>query len=88
MKTNLPALLCAILIVVCLCTSCAPIGDTDKEYGFFHGILHGIIFIFALIGRLFGAQVGLFAEHNTGVMYWLGFIMGLAGWGGGMVLRR
>jgi hypothetical protein len=64
-------------------SSCAPAGDTDKEYGFFSGILHGIVFFFALIGKLFGADVGLYAENNTGFFYWLGFIIGIGVLGGG-----
>lgn len=47
-------------------TSCAPAGYSTNEYGFFSGILHGFVFIFALIGKLLSFDVGLYAEHNTG----------------------
>ncbi len=63
--------------------SCAPAGHTAASYGFFSGILHGFLFVFALIGKLFGVHCGIYAEHNTGFFYWLGFIIGLGGLGGG-----
>lgn len=40
-------------------------------------------FVFALIGKLFGVHCGIYAEHNTGFFYWLGFIIGIGGLGGG-----
>ena len=69
--------------------SCAPVNYSSHEYGFLSGILHGFIFVFALIGKLFGLGVGLYAEHNTGFFYWLGFIIGIGGLGGsGSAARR
>lgn len=64
-------------------TSCAPEGGTYKEYGFFSGILHGFVMIFAVIGKMFGSDVGLYARNNTGFFYWLGFLIGLGVIGGG-----
>lgn len=72
-----------ILFVLLSLTSCAPKGETVTEYGFFSGIIHGIVFFFSLIGKLFGINVGLYAEHNSGFFYWLGFIIGIGGLGGG-----
>lgn len=80
--------LLAIIVVIGL-SSCAPHGDTVKEYSFFSGILHGFIFIFAVIGKLFGGSHGLYAENNTGFFYWLGFLFGLGIIGeGGAASRR
>lgn len=79
--------LCFTLILAVL-VSCAPEGSTSKEYGFFSGILHGIVFIFSLIGKMFGANVGIYAEHNSGFFYWLGFIIGLGALGGGGASSR
>lgn len=76
---------CFVLLTL---SSCAPEGHTSKEYGFFSGILHGIVIVFALIGKLFGADVGIYAEHNTGFFYWLGFILGIGGFGGGAASSR
>jgi hypothetical protein len=80
----------ATVAVICLFvfSSCAPGGNTSKEYGFFWGIIHGFIFIFALIGKLFGGHHGLYAVHNTGFFYWLGFIIGLGVIGGGGAASR
>lgn len=69
-------------------SSCAPEGNTYKEYGFFSGILHGIVFPFALIGKLFGSDVGLYASNNTGFFYWLGFLFGIGALGGGGAASR
>lgn len=68
--------------------SCASPDYESQASGFFSGILHGFVIIFALIGKLFGADVGLYAEHNTGFFYWLGFIIGLGGLGGGGAAYR
>lgn len=72
-----------IISFLLLLSSCAPGGYTSNEYGFFSGVVHGFVFVFALIGKLFGSHYGLYAEHNTGFFYWLGFIIGLGIIGGG-----
>jgi len=82
----------ALLLVLFQLTSCAPAGMTPEQYGFFWGILHGFISPFVLIAKLLGAHIGLYAAHNTGTFYWLGFILGLVlllgGGGGGVASRR
>ena len=77
-----------ILICVTSLSSCAPIGYVSHEAGFFSGIWHGFIIVFSLIGKLFGADIGIYAENNTGFFYWLGFIIGIGGFGGGSASRR
>ena len=47
-------------------SSCAPEGRSYAEYGFFSGVIHGFCFPFALIGKVIGMDVGLYAEHNSG----------------------
>ena len=71
------------MIVVLGLSSCAPSGYERDEAGFFSGIWHGIIVGFSLIGKLFGADIGIYAEHNSGFTYWLGFIIGIGGLGRG-----
>jgi hypothetical protein len=83
MKKNKIIIGVILLFVLLNITSCAPKGVSATEYGFFSGIIHGIVFVFALIGKLFGFNIGLYAEHNTGFFYWLGFILGIGGLGGG-----
>lgn len=72
-----------VISTILILTSCAPKGPTPDEYGFFSGIWHGIVWPFALIGKLFGSDIGLYAENNSGFFYWLGFILGLGALGGG-----
>jgi len=88
MKKNILQLI-FVFIILLLLVSCAPEGNTGKEYGFFGGFIHGFVFIFALIGKLFGAHVAIYAENNSGFFYWLGFIFGLCALsGGGYSARR
>jgi len=85
LKNGIYGLLCLLLLV--LFSACAPKGNTVSEYGFFSGIWHGICFPFALIGKLLGFKIGIYAEHNSGFFYWLGYIFGLGGLGGGASQR-
>jgi hypothetical protein len=73
----------SLFAIIFILSSCAPEGYSSDEAGFFSGIWHGIIIVFSLIGKLFGADIGIYAEHNSGFMYWLGFIIGIGGLGGG-----
>ncbi len=81
-----------LLLVLLFVTSCAPVGMSGEEYGFLYGIVHGFISPFALIAKLLGANIGVYAENNTGSLYWVGFILGvvllLGGGGGGYSRRR
>ena len=81
-RRNLTYLLMFVVIATCM-TSCAPEGYESHESGFLSGLWHGFIIVFSLIGKLFGADIGIYAEHNTGFTYWLGFILGIGGLGGG-----
>jgi hypothetical protein len=71
------------IIVIMAISSCAPSGYESEEAGFFSGLWHGFILIFSIIGKLFGSDIGIYAEHNTGFTYWLGFILGIGILGGG-----
>jgi hypothetical protein len=83
MKVKKIAIGLILLICITSLSSCAPKGYISSESGFFSGIWHGIIIIFSLIGKLFGANIGIYSEHNTGFTYWLGFIIGIGAFGGG-----
>jgi hypothetical protein len=91
MKTKRIFIGLLLLLVLFFVASCAPIGMTKEAYGFFYGIVHGFISPFVLIAKLFGVHIGLYAEHNTGLLYWVGFILGLVlllGGGGGSYATR
>lgn len=53
--------------------------------GFFAGLWHGIVVVFALIVSFFAEGVGIYEVHNTGFPYDLGFVLGAAGTFGGGV---
>jgi hypothetical protein len=76
------------ILFICLFTSCVPEDYTFEKYGFWSGIWHGICFPITLIGKIFGSGYGLYAEHNTGFTYWLGYIIGIGGLGGGGMAAR
>ena len=89
MKVKKIAIGLILLFCIISLSSCAPKGYESNEAGFFSGIWHGFIILFSSIGKLFGADIGIYAEHNTGFFYWLGFIIGIVGFtGGGSAARR
>jgi hypothetical protein len=81
-KINIKNITLFILVIMAI-SSCAPSGYESEEAGFFSGLWHGFILIFSIIGKLFGSDIGIYAEHNTGFTYWLGFILGIGILGGG-----
>lgn len=74
-----------------LFTSCAPsvegIELSGEPYGFFHGLLHGIIAPFAFIGNLFGGEYAVYVINNTGNWYDFGFLLGIGGFSFGFNIR-
>lgn len=68
--------------------ACAPSGYETEESGFLSGIWHGLIIVFSLVGKLIGLDIGVFAENNTGFLYWLGVFIGIGGLGGGYMSSR
>lgn len=52
-----------------------------QTYGFWGGLLHGIIAPFDLIAMLFRDNVTVYAQNNNGAWYAFGFILGSGGWG-------
>ncbi len=83
MKINKTVTILLLILCIISLSSCAPDGYEYHKSGFFSGILHGIIIVFSLIGKLIGMDIGIYAEHNTGFTYWLGFIIGIGAFGGG-----
>lgn len=91
MKANQVFKTAMLIALVMAISSCAPAETTEKVYGFFYGIIHGLVFIIALFAKLFDMDYGLYAENNTGFTYWLGYILGvfiIGGSGGGAASRR
>lgn len=71
----------ACLTAIILISSCADPQSIEKcvsddPYGFLRGLWHGIIIIFSLIGSIFSDDITIYAVHNTGFWYDLGFVIG------------
>ncbi len=81
MKKQHLYLLITCLLLTAAATSCAPELPTTNKYGFFSGIIHGLVFPFALVSKLFNMNYGLHAFNNTGFFYWLGYIIGFGALG-------
>ena len=64
------------LFLILSLTSCAPEGITEHEYGFFAGFWHVFIITFSLVGYWF-FDIGIWAETNTGLFYYLGCGIGM-----------
>ncbi len=47
------------------------------------GLLNGLAAPIAFVGSLFSPAIRIYAFPNSGVWYDLGFLLGLAAWGGG-----
>jgi hypothetical protein len=52
-----------------------------QTYGFWYGLLHGIIAPIDLILMLFRSDITVCATNNNGAWYAFGFIIGSGGWG-------
>ncbi len=75
-----------ILFIAFIFVGCAQRVSVDAcldgtPYGFFWGLIHGIIAPFGLIGMLFKDDVTVFATNNNGFWYAFGFLLGSGGWG-------
>ena len=75
--------LLAFMIVSCASEPSCEVVSPDAKDGFIAGLIHGIVFPFALIGKLFGVDTGLYSVNNTGFWYFLGFFIGVGGFSGG-----
>ena len=81
-------LLLPLLLVILLLSSCADAAVVDacvtgEPAGFWKGLWHGLILIISFIISLFRDDVAVYAAHNTGALYDLGFILGILIMGGG-----
>lgn len=50
-------------------------------YGFWGGLLHGIIAPFGFVGMLIWDNVAMYAPNNNGAWYAFGYLLGSGGWG-------
>ena len=73
------------LALVILLSSCAPGNEkfATEVAGFWMGLWHGFISFFTFIISLFNDNVTIYELNNTGKLYNLGFIIGIAMFYGG-----
>ncbi len=81
-RTKLITLTYLILVILLLsaCAHVIPIEKciTDKPYGFWSGLWHGIIAPISFIVSLFKADIAVYGINNNGAWYNLGFLLGVA----------
>ncbi|WP_415406988.1 hypothetical protein ACLHDG_00215 [Sulfurovum sp. CS9] len=68
-----------ILGTVLFLSGCAdqPSPRGGDENGFFMGLFHGIIMPFSLIGSFIWNDVRIYAFPNAGIMYDVGYVIGV-----------
>ena len=81
---NQPPIRVLFLTVIICClvfSSCANVSHvqnclTDKPYGFWAGLWHGLIAPISFIGSLFSDNIAMYAINNNGSWYNFGFVLG------------
>lgn len=73
-----------LAVTALLLTSCAAGANPDVTSahgtpGFWMGLWQGLILPVTFVVSLFNAHVGIYATHNTGHLYDLGFVVGAGG---------
>jgi len=76
----------AVIALVMVISSCSNSENITaclegRTYGFWYGLLHGIIAPVDLVMMLFRDDITVYAQNNNGAWYGLGFIIGSGGWG-------
>jgi len=61
----------------------SPAPAEEKPAGFFLGLWHGFILFFTFIISLFNRNVNIYEVHNSGILYNLGFLIGVSAFFGG-----
>ena len=77
-----------LIVAVMLLSGCADSMTFEQateaeKVGFWHGLWHGLIIIFAWIGSLISDDIAVYAIYNNGGWYDFGFVLGVGGIGFG-----
>ncbi|HBO5514644.1 TPA: hypothetical protein L4559_003539 [Pseudomonas aeruginosa] len=72
----------AVSLVLTGCAAQSPETVIDTAPGFWLGLWHGYIAVFAMIGHLFDSSIAVYAVPNNGGWYAFGFLIGIAAFGG------
>lgn len=71
-----------LLVITLTLAGCAHHYDPEvinDPYGLFSGLWHGYIFIFSIIGSIFSDNIFIIGRPNTGLFYYIGYVLGLLG---------
>tara|TARA_R110000823_G_scaffold15286_3_gene49851 strand:+ start:1630 stop:1890 length:261 start_codon:yes stop_codon:yes gene_type:complete len=71
------ALITISLLLMTGCAQSVPVEGGHEVYGFFYGLLHGMLILFSLIGSLLDPSIAVYGENNNGFLYDLGFAIGI-----------
>ena len=85
MKTGLTMVAILVLISLSGCADKMQIVTEMPLVGFWHGLWHGLIVLFAFIGSLFSDDIAIYAMYNNGGWYDFGYVLGIGGLSGGAV---
>ena len=80
-KTALFLLLAFVVLSGCAEKEVVDACLEGKTYGFWYGLLHGIIAPIGFLGMIFQDDVVMYASNNNGAWYAFGFLLGSGGWG-------
>jgi len=85
MKKYVPILLCLALLMLSGCADSVSFEDakTMDTVGFWRGLWHGIIAVFAFFVSLFSDSTAVYAIYNNGGWYDFGFLLGIGAFAGG-----
>ena len=87
------SLVLCVLLTVTGCAAHYTVASYSDPYGFFGGLLHGVVAPLAVLLKLLDwltnilgvnlmGEVYAVGQPNTGLTYWIGFILGLSFWSG------
>jgi hypothetical protein len=88
------ALAAVLLLAACAASPNTLLGSPGPDgsvAGFWQGLWHGLIALFAFVVSLFRDDVGIYEAHNNGGWYDFGYVLGVLsafGGGGGRARRR
>jgi hypothetical protein len=62
----------------------------NKVWGFWGGLIHGLLFPLSWLGGLFSSDINVYAVYNNGGWYNFGYLLGLSSafGGGSSAVRR
>jgi hypothetical protein len=74
----IPGMIFTMLLCGCTPHAAPASGSADLSVaGFFLGLWHGFIILFTFIISLFRDDMGIYAVHNSGHLYDLGYLLGV-----------